>query len=193
VVPRVPLEEGWYVLRADLSAVLALEPPDPVIEGPRRGSVLHARVYVGSRPMWYSMTVHCGVHEGVSGRSCAYLFWLTEPMLANDLYEAAASIRVLYQGAQVTCPPLPGGQADGETRIQAFGCPEPVEGAPVEVSMPYAPIPDVRGEAEAVVSFVYRGPEFARTDFLEGPLFEARFTPHDDLGLEVIPNPGERP
>jgi hypothetical protein len=184
LVPNEPLEEGWYLFRADLSEVLERGPRNPTIEGPRRGDVLHSRIYIGSRPMWHTLHVGCGPATGSNGRACSYSFILSERIDAQRVYAAAESIRVLYDDIEISCPPLPEGLGDRETTVALHACPEPREGTRVELAMRSELIPDVRGRTDTVVEFVYGEPDVPRTDITPlGDLREATFVPHADFGL----------
>jgi hypothetical protein len=184
VVPRAPLAEGWYLLRADLSALLPLVPAQnaPLIFGPRRGNVLHARFYMGSRPMWHVVLASCGVFPLSTGRTCGFTFGLSESLPAATLSAATSAIVVRYDHLAVPCTPG-GALADRDTYIGVRDCPEPAPQALVEVSMPTDLVPDVLGNPNTVVQFLYGEPPFTRTDLREGPRFDAEFTPHDDFGL----------
>lgn len=63
-VPSEPLDDGWYVLVADLREWMAMEPSVPThlddTYGLVEDDVIFARIRVGSAPVWYLSGIDCG-------------------------------------------------------------------------------------------------------------------------------------
>ncbi len=116
IVPEsfASLEPGWYLLRADLSALGAIENVGfRVAERQQReGDVLYARFYKGSRPMWRTARAECDDAE------CRIYVTTTERLSA----ELTGDISVSYDGDEVPCTP-----AGGSPYVVGVVCPRPAE------------------------------------------------------------------
>lgn len=91
------LEEGWYVFRVDLSPLHAMPELsfEPEQGQAREGSVLYARIYKGSRPMWRLASAECSSRDS----RCTIGVALTESLSAT----LSGTVSVRYDGSPVTC------------------------------------------------------------------------------------------
>jgi hypothetical protein len=136
LVPTVPLDEGWYVFRVDLTDAATFLPIAFVDDRTwqREGNVLFARVYHGSRPMWRYSAINC---TDTPAPRCAIGVSSTEPVTSRDL----GTIRVTYDGAGVTCP-ASGASSPYGTSV---ACPPAPPGTLVEIDFESGVIVDPMG------------------------------------------------
>lgn len=123
LVPTAPLEDGWYLFRADLSEVRAMG-FDVQLGEPREGDVRYARVRWGSAPTWGAATLEC---RGVPLDRC-----VVDALVSEEVDPAvleAATLRVAYAGVEAECTV---GRWSGG--LQA-SCPPPPEGADVAITL----------------------------------------------------------
>ena len=190
VVPKSPLSEGWYVFRADLSSALQLGIHRPHLDGTRVGDVLHARIYIGSRPMWYRLYVQCRAFADApqlpvttEGRSCVFDFGLTETISPQAFQQGSASIRVRHDNEEVVCTVLDDADPLGEPSVRVV-CPEPQEGTQIEAVLDSPQFPDPLGHIATSVMFIFDRGTFRNITSKKEPIFEGTVTPFEDFGLE---------
>lgn len=190
LVPKSPLSEGWYVLQADLSRALQLGIHRPHLIGPRDGDVLHARIYIGSRPMWYRLYIQCRAFADApqlpvttDGRSCVFDFGLTETIGPEAFQQGSASIRVRYDNEEVACAVLDEADPLGEPSVRVV-CPEPQEGTQIEAVLESPQIPDPLSHVATPVKFVFNRETFHNIAGEDDPIFEGIISPFDNFGLE---------
>src|SRR5690606_32229986 len=71
-VPTEPLDDGWYVLVADLREWMAMGPPVPTRlddeNNPVEDDMMFVRIRIGSEPTWYMSGVSCSTRRQGIGR-----------------------------------------------------------------------------------------------------------------------------
>lgn len=194
LVPTAPLVEGWYVFQADLSGALNLGLLQPFLDGPHLGEVLFARVYVGSRPMWSKLYVKCSrplssppQPPGVVGdRSCAFVFFLTEPIDATAHALAVGNMHVAYDDQLVACLPVENAHRRNHEVVSVV-CHEPAPGTRVQAVLATNAIVSTTGEAATKVMLSFDPTTFENTAGTGEPIWEARVFSQASLGLGGVP------
>lgn len=189
VVPKNQLREGWYVFRADLSKALQLGIYRPQLEGARINDVLHARIYVGSRPMWWNLFVQCrrfkaeGTEESSKMPICGFVFELTEVIDPATFEEGSKSIRVRYDNQDISCVLNEKSSPSGENSVRVE-CPQPKLGTKIEAILSSPTIADPLGNIATPVNFVFDMKTFRNVSNEPDPILEARISPFEDFGLK---------
>lgn len=136
LVPREPLEDGWYVFRVDIAAIEAAGLP---IAGSEE--VAFARVRWGSALSWTTTIVSRDVDSWIIGGE------LSEPVAEG--FWPTPSFEVRYAGEPVSC-------TSGDTEIGFGGvCPIPPEGTEIEIELLAAGINTPSGAPLSVQQFSY--------------------------------------
>lgn len=136
LVPREPLEDGWYVFRVDIAAIEAAGLP---IAGDEE--VAFARVRWGSALSWTNVVVSRDLDSWIVGGT------LSEPV-AEDFWPTP-SFEVRYAGEPVSC-------TAGDTEIGFGGvCPIPPEGTEIEIELLAPGITTPSGAPISVVRLPY--------------------------------------
>lgn len=111
-IPESPLEDGWYVVAADLSGLLEdplqnreiQVPPDyPVVWGEGDRLLVYSRFYVGSAPVWYATDVRNDYVPGAARPTVSATTFSALVAQAAPLEAEEGDVAVSYDGIAQSC------------------------------------------------------------------------------------------
>lgn len=188
-VPKTPIADGWYVLKANIDDAVPLGLTVAALEGPHVENTLHARVYVGDAPHWYAVDVDCRTAPlldpmpptSSDGRTCFFSVRVTQWLDPAEHALHLADIQVLYDGQAPACEAR-AARPDGDDVLR-IACEEPPDGTPATVLINAPNLLAPTGGAGGAVDVTLDQTTLRNIGGTDDPIWSHRAEPFAGLGL----------